>query len=172
MNRFKVLMAVFMLISVISSLSVEAKATNLDEKDIYVQVLRHYQQAEGGLLESAVNRLVKRYPKGPLLDNALYLLAKWQFNNQLFKKALENIERIEQLAPTGNKRVSAWFLKASIYRERGLHQPYMNVLQKIMTHYPGSWESQQAWIEKRWRERQVTKEVSCTQSRQTQSLWI
>lgn len=117
------------------------------ERLVYTRVLEAYRK--GSLPETARQRdiLQKNYPKSVHLDNAHYLTGVLYFQNNRFADALREFGVVVDQYPTANKRSAALFAKAMTYDKLGLKDLSRQLLHRTIKEYPGSEESQRAWMQ-------------------------
>lgn len=109
-----------------------------------VEAFRHNQvaqvKAERGILE-------RNYPQSVHLDNAYYMSGMLEFQNLHYAEALKDFSVVRNRYPKSNKRPSAMLASAVTYQRLNLVPLAHRVFQGIMKEYPGSPESQRAWMQ-------------------------
>ena len=90
--------------------------------------------------------LEKRYPSSIHLDNAYYLSGMLQFQNARYGEAVRDFNTVTDRFTKSNKRPAALFALAMTYERLGLKPQSNRVLQTVVKEYPGSPESQRAFM--------------------------
>lgn len=121
----------------------------LDEKGLYGKVIEYFRAKNALALKLVSDELARRFPTSPQRDNALYLMGIMDLQKDAYVPALRNFEAIIKSYPDGNKRVSALFAKAVVYKRLNLLDQSESVLNQVIREYPGSPESQRAVLELR-----------------------
>ncbi len=91
--------------------------------------------------------LEKNYPSSIHLDNAYYLSGMMQFQNGRYGEAIRDFNTVTDRFPRSNKRPGALFAMAVTYDRLGLKPQAARVLESLIKEYPGSQESQRAWMQ-------------------------
>lgn len=117
------------------------------ESLLYTRVVSAYRKSD--LLETIKQRdlLGKNYPASVYLDNAYYLSGVLEFRNNRFGEAVQAFGTVADKFPLSNKRPAALFAKAMTYDKLGLKPQASRLLNQVIKEYPGSMESQRAWMQ-------------------------
>jgi TolA-binding protein len=91
--------------------------------------------------------LARNYPKSVHLDNAYYLTGVLQFQSNRYAEAVRAFGIVADRYPQSNKRPAAMFAKARTYELLGLKPQAKRLWNLIVKEYPGSQESQRAWMQ-------------------------
>ena len=109
-----------------------------------VEAFRHNQTAqvklERGLLE-------RNYPQSVHLDNAYYMTGVLEYQNMRYGEALKSFDTVRNRFAKSNKRPAAMLATAMTYQKLNLAPLAHRVFEGIMKEYPGSPESQRAWMQ-------------------------
>lgn len=119
------------------------------EKVAYAKVIQTYRKENLAETRIAVNTLLKFYPRSVYADNALYLQGILQMKKGQTGHAIKSFDQVIQEYKKGNKRASAMFAKSVAYKRLNLKGTAKKYLKMVMKNYPGSVESQRAWMELR-----------------------
>jgi len=119
------------------------------ELAIYKRILEAYRDRDANRLERFNKLLLQHYPKSAFADNGLYLAGLLELNQGRIAKAVKNFGLVTDKYPDGNKRAAAMYGKSVAYSKLNLQKLSKKVLQEIVKEYPGSPESQKAWVELR-----------------------
>jgi TolA-binding protein len=114
------------------------------ERMIYtklVEAFHHNQMAE---VSRQRQMLERNYPTSVHLDNAFYLTGMLEFQNNRLGEALQAFAVVRNRFSKSNKRPSALFGMAMVYKRLNLGPQAHRVLQRVVDEYPGSPESQRA----------------------------
>lgn len=96
--------------------------------------------------------LEKNYPSSIHLDNSYYLSGMLRFQNGQYGEAIRDFGAVRERFPHSNKRPSALFAMAMTYDRLALKPQAVRVLEGLIKEYPGSQESQRAWMQlKLWK---------------------
>ncbi|MGZ3722103.1 MAG: tetratricopeptide repeat protein [Bdellovibrionales bacterium] len=125
------------------------------ERLVYTRLVEAYHR--GQLSEVAKQRqtLERNYPRSIHLDNAYYLSGMAELQNNRLGEAIKTFDVVRDRFVKSNKRPSAMFAIAATYQKLNLPVQAHRAFQKIMSEYPGSPESQRAWMQLR-----VEKEIA------------
>lgn len=69
-----------------------------------------------------------------------------EFQNAMYGEAVRDFNKVTDQFPKSNKRPSALFGLAATYDRLGLKPQAIRVYKSVMKDYPGSQESQRAWM--------------------------
>ncbi len=116
------------------------------ERLVYTRLVEAFRRAQ--LDEVVKQRIVleRNYPKSIHLDNAYYLSGMLEFQNNRLGEALKDFDVVRDRYTKSNKRPSALFATAITYQRLNLAPQAQRVFQRVVTEYPGSPESQRAWM--------------------------
>jgi TolA-binding protein len=117
------------------------------ERVVYTHVVEAYRKNHLAEAVQQRNLLAHNYPKSVHLDNAYYLTGVLQFQAGRYAEAVRDFGTVEDRFPQSNKRPSAMFAKARTYEMLGLKPQATRLLNLIVKEYPGSQESQRAWMQ-------------------------
>lgn len=120
-----------------------------DEKITYAEVIQAYRQEDLRQLLKSQKVLLKFFPRSIYADNSLYLLGILLMKKKRYGKAIKVFDRVITHFPRGNKRASAIFAKSVVYKNLNLNSNAKKYFKKVIKDYPGSIESQRAWVELR-----------------------
>lgn len=116
------------------------------ERLIYSRLVDSYRRNNLAEVLRQRQLLEKNYPQSIHLDNAYYLGGMLQFQNARYGEAVRDFNVVTDRFPKSNKRSSALFAMAMTYERLGLKPQTRSVLQTLIKEYPGSQESQRAWM--------------------------
>jgi len=142
----------FFLITSFSSIpafaAVPKKLNAFTEGDrlVYTRLVEAYRKNN---LEEVVRQrqvLERNFPQSVHLDNAYYLTGMLEFEKEYFGEALRSFNTVTDRFPHSNKRPAALFGKAMTYKRLNLNPQAILVFNSIAKQYPGSPESQRAWM--------------------------
>ncbi len=119
------------------------------EKAIYLRLVESYRKADIKATYKYRDLMLKNYAKSAYADNALYLAGLLDYQRGRVAEALENFGELIKRYPNGNKRPAALYAKSVAYSKLNLPQISKQLLEEITRVYPGSPESQRAWIDLR-----------------------
>ncbi|MBX7231381.1 MAG: tetratricopeptide repeat protein [Bdellovibrionales bacterium] len=119
------------------------------EKALYIKIVESYQQGDLVKLLQLKNILLSYYPTSIHCDNALYLLGSLEFQKGKIAESIHTFSTLIEHFPSGNKRPAALYAKSMAYSKLNLPQISQKILSEIVKTYPGSPESQRAWIDLR-----------------------
>lgn len=123
------------------------------ERLVYTRLVQAFR---GNQLDEVIRQrqvLERNYPYSVHLDNAYYLTGMLQFQYEHFADALKSFDVVRDKYIKSNKRPSALFGIAMTYQRLNLAPQARRVFEKIMAEYPGSQESQRAWMNLRMAKR-------------------
>lgn len=119
----------------------------LSERDLYGKAIELFRAKDKESLDGVRELMNQKFPASPHIDNVIYLSGLLEMRKDQFVPALRKFDSIVQAFPNGNKRVSALFAKAVIYKRLHLLDQSETVLNQVVKEYPGSPESQRAVME-------------------------
>ncbi len=117
------------------------------ERLVYTRVVEAYRKNNLSGVVKSRQILEKNYPNSIHLDNAYYLTGMLQFQNQQIGEAVRSFNTVTDRFPQSNKRPAALFALAMSYKRLGLQPLQLRVMNEITKQYPGSPESQRAWMQ-------------------------
>ncbi|MGE4131305.1 MAG: tol-pal system YbgF family protein [Bdellovibrionales bacterium] len=123
------------------------------ERLVYSRFVEHFRKNEVSKAIQQRRLLEKKYPSSVHLDNAFYMTGMLHFQNENFAQALSDFGTVTERFPRSNKRPSALFAKAVTYEKLSLPNQAARVYQMVIDEYPGSQESQRAWMHLRIRKK-------------------
>ena len=119
----------------------------MGEDDLYARVIESFRSKDKTALSASAEMIRRKFPSSLHIDNSIYFMALLDMQENSFVPALRKFESVIQDFPAGNKRVSALFAKAVLYKKLNLVDQSQTVLNQVMREYPGSPESQRSVIE-------------------------
>lgn len=123
------------------------------EKAIYLRVVEAYREGNVAQVYKFRDLLLKHYPRSVYADNALYLTGLLDYHKGRTAEAIQNFGDVTTRYPQSNKRVSAMYAKAVAYSKLNMPEFTKRLLKEIIDQYPGSPESQRAWIDLRLKDK-------------------
>lgn len=117
------------------------------ERLIYTRVVEAFRKSDVVETKKQRDLLVRNYPTSVHLDNAFYLSGVLQFQNNQYAEAVRDFGVVTERFPKSNKRPAAMFAKAVTYEKLGLKPQATRLWKLIVKEYPGSQESQRAWMQ-------------------------
>lgn len=122
------------------------------EKAIYLRIVEAYRKGDVKETYKFRDLLSKNYPKSIYGDNAFYLAGLLDYQRGRVAEAVKNFGEVVKRYPNGNKRAAALYAKSIAYSKLNLPHISRHLLEEITKNYPGSPESQRAWIDLRLKE--------------------
>ncbi|MGE0762015.1 MAG: outer membrane protein assembly factor BamD [Bdellovibrionales bacterium] len=122
------------------------------EKAIYLRLVEAYRKADVNETYKFRDLMLKNYPKSIYADNALYLAGLLDYQRGRIAEAVQNFGELSRRYPAGNKRPAALYAKSIAYNKLNLPHLSKQILEEITRLYPGSPESQRAWMDLRLKE--------------------
>lgn len=116
------------------------------ERLIYTRLIESFRRNDLSEVMRHRRILEQNYPNSIHLDNAYYLLGMLEFQNQRFGEALRSFGRVREAFIKSNKRPSAMIGMAMTYERLNLAPQARRVFEQVAREYPGSPESQRAWM--------------------------
>ncbi len=123
------------------------------EKAIYLRILEAYRKGSVEETTKFKDLMLKNYSRSIYADNAIYLSGLVNFQRGRTAEAIENFGELIKKYPNGNKRPAAMYAKSVAYSKLNLRNLAKKILEDITARYPGSPESQRAWIDLRLKEK-------------------
>ena len=125
------------------------------EKAIYLRLIESYRKSNLGAVYRFRDLLLTHYPVSIYADNAIYLAGMLDMEKGRLADAIQNFGRVSEKYPKGNKRPAALYAKSMAYAKLNLPKVSRKVLEQLVNEYPGSAESQRAWIDLRLKEKKT-----------------
>ncbi len=117
------------------------------ERLVYTRLVEAFRNNQVAQVKSERAILERNYPLSVHLDNAYYMSGMLEFQNLRYAEALKDFSVVRNRYPKSNKRPSAMLASAVTYQKLNLSPLAHRVFQGIMKEYPGSPESQRAWMQ-------------------------
>lgn len=122
------------------------------EKAIYLRLIESYRKGDVQATYKFRDLMLKNYGSSIYADNALYLSGLLDYQRGRIAEAVHNFGELAKRYPNGNKRPAALYAKSVAYSKLNLPQLSKQILEEITRVYPGSPESQRAWMDLRLKE--------------------
>jgi TolA-binding protein len=137
--------------SAFSAIPAPQKANSFPEgeKLVYARIQDSYRKGDIEEVSKQRKLLEKNYPQSIHLDNAYYLLGALEFSQDHLGEALREFDAVVNRFTQSNKRPAALFAMGMTYKKLNLPKQALAVFQRVINIYPGSVESQRAWMELR-----------------------
>jgi tetratricopeptide (TPR) repeat protein len=119
------------------------------ERLVYGRFLEAYHHTQWQEMLKERNILERNYPSSVHLDNAYYLTGMVEFQQNRLGEALKSFSTVRERFEKSNKRPSALFAMGVTYNKLGLAPLQQKVFNQLIREYPGSMESQRAWMQLR-----------------------
>jgi TolA-binding protein len=148
------------LLPVLASASIPSKKASFfpeGERLVYTRLVEAYHHNQIQEVIRQRQTLERNYPLSVHLDNAYYLNGMVELQNNRLGEAIKTFDVVKNRFVKSNKRPSALFAIAATYQKLNLPAQAHRVFQKIMSEYPGSPESQRAWMQLRVEKELATK---------------
>lgn len=116
------------------------------ERMIYARLVEAYRANRLAEVVKQRQLLEKNYPSSIHLDNAYYLTGMLEFQDNRVGEAVRSFNTVTDRYPQSNKRPAALFGMAMSYKKLGLDSLSAKVMRSLVAQYPGSPESQRAWV--------------------------
>lgn len=144
----KMLCAILVLGSNLALAAVPGKLTAFPEGErlLYTRLVEAFRRNQLAMVQQQRQLLEKNYPHSIHLDNAYYLTGMLEFQNGMYGEAVRDFNKVTDQFPKSNKRPSALFALAATYDRLNLRAQAIRVYQSVIKDYPGSQESQRAWM--------------------------
>jgi len=119
------------------------------ERIVYTRLVEAYRinNLEGVVKQRQI--LERNYPLSVHLDNAYYLNGMAELQHGRLGEALKTFDIVKDHFVKSNKRPAALFAIGATYQRLNLPVLAHRMFQHVMTEYPGSPESQRAWMQLR-----------------------
>ncbi len=114
------------------------------ERLVYTRLVSAYRSGKLSEVKRQKMALKRNYPNSIHLDNAYLMSGMLQFQSGSYGEALRDFQVVRKEYPQSNKRPSALFATAMTYEKLNLAAQAREVLQSLITEYPGSPESLRA----------------------------
>ncbi len=141
-----VLMATFVSLPAFAAVPKKLNAFSEGDRMVYTRLVEAYRKNDLASLQSHRLTLEKNYPQSVHLDNAYYLTGMLEYQNQFLGEAVRSFNTVTDRFPKSNKRPAALFGLAMSYKRLNLSAQAHRVFTLIAREYPGSPESQRAWM--------------------------
>jgi TolA-binding protein len=119
------------------------------EKLVFAKLLESYKKNDLQDVIKQKKLLESHYPQSAYMPSALYYIGSLEFQQNQFGEALRAFDQVIDRFSVSRKRVSALYGMGMTYKKLNLHQQADAVFHRIIDQYPGSPESQRAWLELR-----------------------
>ena len=116
------------------------------DRMVYTRLVEAYRKQNLAEVQNQRRLLEKNYPQSVHLDNAYYLTGMLEYQNQYLGEAVRSFNTVTDRFPKSNKRPAALFAMAMSYKKLNLNPQAVSVFKRVMKEYPGSPESQRAWM--------------------------
>ncbi len=116
------------------------------DRKAYELLMGAYQKRDVEKLKSYEQIFVQRFTQSPLKDNATYLLAQLQMERQLYRQAIPTLSRIIKNDPLSERWPAAVYARGLAYKELGMNSQAITQWKVLLKRFPGSRESQKAWV--------------------------
>jgi TolA-binding protein len=129
------------------------------ERLVYTKLVEAYRRNQYAEVIAQRQILEKNYPNSIHLDNAYYMSGMLEFQNMRYANALKDFNVIRYKYTKSNKRASALLATAVTYQKLNLVPESHRVFSYVMKEYPGSPESQRAWMQLKLEKNQGKKAI-------------
>jgi TolA-binding protein len=151
MKKHLVISALMLIFSapVFAAVSKNLKYFPEGERLTYTKLLEAYR---GGKLDEVKKQrdiMAKNYPNSVHLDNAYYLSGMLELQSDHYGEAVQDFGVVSHRFVRSGKRPSAMFALGVTYQRLNLPKQAQSVFQNLRKEYPGSAESQRAWMQMR-----------------------
>jgi TolA-binding protein len=119
------------------------------EKLVYSKFLNSFRKADLQDMEKQKKLLEQNYPASIHLDNAYYLIGALEYQQDHLGEALRAFDHVVNQFPQSARRSAALFGMGMTYKKLNLSHQAQAVFKRVINLYPGSPESQRAWLESR-----------------------
>lgn len=116
------------------------------ERLVYTRLVEAFRKNDLAEVTKQRQLLERNYPQSVHLDNAYYLTGTLEFQQNQIGESIRTFNTVTDKFPKSNKRPAALFGLAMSYKRLNLKPLSVKVLQTITKEYPGSPESQRAWM--------------------------
>lgn len=113
---------------------------------VYTRIVAAYRKNQLEELLKQRQILERNYPTSVHIDNALYLQGMLEFQNARYGEAIHTFNYVTDHYAKSNKRPAALFAKGVAYERLNLKPLAIKVWETVMKDYPGSPESQRAFM--------------------------
>jgi len=142
--------AVFLLpIAVSAATSAKIAQFSEGERLVYTRLVEAFHHSNLSEVVHQRQILERNYPNSIHLDNAYYLNGMVELQNNRLGEALKTFDVVKDHFIMSNKRPSAMFAIGATYQRLNLTPQAHRVFERIISEYPGSPESQRAWMQLR-----------------------
>jgi TolA-binding protein len=140
------LFAAFVSLPALGAVPKKLNAFSEGDRMVYTRLVEAYRKNDLTSVQSHRRTLEKNYPQSIHLDNAYYLTGMLEYQNQFLGEAVRSFNTVTDRFPKSNKRPAALFGLAMSYKRLNLGNEAHRVFNRIAREYPGSPESQRAWM--------------------------
>lgn len=126
---------------------ISAADLKLSERDMYAELLTAYDNNNQMAFSKYYRAFLKKFPKGVLADDAIYLSALLNLSNKNYGLALKEFNNVITKYPTSNKKVSSLFGKGIALKKMNLNEQAVKALAQVRKQFPGSPEAMRAQVE-------------------------
>lgn len=116
------------------------------DRKAYELLLKSYQKQNVEQLQSFVDTFDSKFSSSPLRDNAKLMLAQLYMEKKMWSSALKPLNEILKHHVTSERWPAALYHKGLVYQQAGRVQHSKRIWTLLMKRFPGSQESQKAWI--------------------------
>jgi TolA-binding protein len=124
------------------------------EKLIYSKLLQSFRKGDIMDMNKQKKLLEDNYPTSVHLDNAYYLIGATEYQQDHLGEALRAFDKVVSHYTQSSKRSAALFAMGMTYKKLNLNNQAQAVFKRVLDLYPGSPESQRAWMEIRLTEKE------------------
>lgn len=125
------------------------------EKLVYSKLVQAYQKNDVAEFTKQQKILKDNYPFSIHLDGSYYMLGSLEFQQEHFGEALRAFDQVVNRYSQSSKRSAALFAMGMTYKKLNLPNQAKAVFQRVIDVYPGSPDSQRAWMELRLTEKEM-----------------
>jgi TolA-binding protein len=116
---------------------------NKTEESLFAEVIASYRAKDLTHLRGQVAEFEKAFKQSPLLDNAIFLLGRLEYQKGHYPEALKTFTKITDDQAMANKRPGALLAKAQVYTKLKLYDHAESALTELKTNYKGAPETEQ-----------------------------
>jgi TolA-binding protein len=125
------------------------KAFPEGERLVYSKLVEAFHHNDLATVVRERQILERNYPNSVHLDNAYYLNGMVELQHNRLGEAIKTFDVIKEHYVKSNKRPSALFAIGATYQRLNLPVQAHRVFSQVIKEYPGSPESQRAWMQLR-----------------------
>ena len=141
-----VVMSAFVSLPTFAAVPSKLNAFSEGDRMVYARLVEAFRKNDLAAVQLHRRALEKNYPQSVHLDNAYYLTGMLEYQNQFLGEAVRSFNTVTDRFPKSNKRPAALFGLAMSYKRLNLNQEAKRVFAIVTREYPGSPESQRAWM--------------------------